>query len=337
LGIASNLNGVFLALGLNLWLLVSWRHRRRWLGVWMGLHLLLALPFLPYMQQVQRQVRVERLFGVATDFGEDHRLRGSTTLHPMAIPYSAFAFSAGYSLGPTLEELRRNPAAAAQPRHLPALLLVLLGFGVPLVVGVLHRRETAPRAPALVAVVCVAGVTMWLAATNMKPFNVRYLSVLLPVFLLLIARGMWALPRRVRYVVAGAALIVALWSCVNYLFVPRYARDDTRAAVEFLRQHSAAADLVVHLNLILPLRYYGTDLRAPILNVRPGSGDDAASARQYVDTLRARRPHTVWYLECRPESGDPSGHVLQALRSAATDVEMQPFTGIKLYRFDFSR
>jgi hypothetical protein len=253
----------------------------------------------------------------------------------MAIPYSAFAFSAGYSLGPTLEELRHDPAAAAQARHLPALFLVLLGFGVPLVAGVVSRRDTAPRAPALVAVVFVAGATMWLAATNMKPFNVRYLSVLLPVFLLLVARGLWVLPRRVGRLTAIAALIVSLWSCANYLFVPRYGRDDTRGVVAYLQQHSSAEDLVVHINLILPMRYYD-GLQAAVINARPGSGDSREIAQRYVEELRARGSHTIWYLQCRPEAADPSGYLLDALESASTHVEMRPFTGIQLYRFDLS-
>jgi hypothetical protein len=283
---------------------------------------------------VQRQVRLERLFGVETDFGETHRLRGETTLHPMALPYSAFAFSAGYSLGPTLEELRHDPSAAAQPRHFPALLLVLVGFGVPLVAGVVQRRETRPLVPALFATVFVAGVTMWLAATNMKPFNVRYLSVLLPVFLLVVACGLWGLPRRLGQVAAIAALVVSVWSCFNYLFVSRYARDDTRSVVEYLQEHSASDDLVVHINLILPMRYYAGGLDAPVINARPGSGDSAAAARQYVEELLARGADVLWYVECRPEAADPHGYLRRALEAAARDTEVHRFPGIRLYRFD---
>jgi hypothetical protein len=334
LGIASNLNGVFLAVGLNVWLLWAWRRRLRWVGVWVGLHVLIALPFTPYLHQVQRQVRLERLFGVETDFGEEHRLRGETTLHPMALPYSAFAFAAGYSLGPTLEELRRDPSAAAQARHLPALFLVLVGFGVPLVAGVAQRRRTRPLLPALFATLFVAGVTMWLAATNMKPFNVRYLSVLLPVFLLVVSRGLWSLPHRLAQGAAIAALIVSLWSCFNYLFVPRYARDDTRSVVAYLQEHSSPDDLVVHINLILPMRYYAGGLEAPVINARPGSGDDPQAARQYVDELLARGADVLWYVECRPEAADPHGNLRRALDEAALQAEVHRFPGIRLYRFD---
>jgi len=130
-------------------------------------------------------------------------------------------------------------------------------------------------------------------------------------------------------------LLVGLWSSANYLFVPRYSRDDTGGVVAFLQEHSADTDLVLHINLILPMRYY-SGLQATVLNARPGSGDSPEIARRYVEELRARGPHTVWYLECRPEAADPSGHLRRALEEAATGADLRPFTGIKLYRFHFS-
>src|SRR5262245_36537731 len=125
LGMLRNLNGVFLALGLNAWLSWSWRRDRRLLLGWLGMAVLVGLLLVPYAWQVHRQVHPERMVGVETDFGTKEPLRGETTLHAMSLPYAGYAFAAGYSFGPTLEELRRDPRAAWSPRYLPALALVL--------------------------------------------------------------------------------------------------------------------------------------------------------------------------------------------------------------------
>lgn len=334
LGILSNLNGLFFAAGMQVWLLVMLRGRRRALGLWAVSHLCLALALLPHALHVQRQVRPERLVGVETGFGESAPLRGETTLHILSLPYTAYAFAAGYSLGPTLEELRRQPLAGLQARHLPALCLVLFGFGVPLVAA-LSRRASWPAAAVLVGPgLVVVGFTLWLAAANMKPFNARYLSVLQPAFLALVAQGLCTLQRRWRALVGVAVGAVSLWSCGNYLFVPRYGRDDTRGVVEYLQAHAGARDLVLHINLLFTLRYYDR-LPQQIRLAEPGSGDSPAAARQYLDRIVDDAP-VLWYLECRPEKLDPHGYLRQACAERAVESETRPFVGIRVHRFELA-
>ena len=335
LGILSNLNGLFLTGGLQVWLLLVWRRSRRALVLWAASQVVLGLLLLPYFLQVQQQqVRAERLVGVETEIGASEPLRGDTTLHPMGLPYTAYAFAAGYSLGPTLEELRRDPGAAMAPQHLPALALVLAGFGLPFAMGLL-RRQSWPAAwlfvlPGLV----VAGCTVWLAAANIKPFNPRYLSVLQPAFLALVAQGMWSLRQRGRLVVAAAALVASLWSCFNYLFVPRYGRDDTRGVVEYLLEHAGPKDLVLHINLGFSLRYYDR-LPQEIRLAEPGSGDSPEAARRYLDRIVGDAP-VLWYLECRPEKLDPAGYLRRAGAERAIEATTRSFVGIRVHRFQLA-
>ncbi|HZM17312.1 MAG TPA: glycosyltransferase family 39 protein [Candidatus Krumholzibacteria bacterium] len=331
LGILSNLNGLFLAGGVQVWLFLVWRRSRRALVVWAASQVLLGVLLLPYFLQVQKQVRAERLVGVEAGIGESEPLRGDTTLHPMGLPYTAYTFAAGYSLGPTLEELRRDPGAALAWRHLPALALVLAGFGVPFVVGLLKRASWPAAWLLVVPSLAVAACTLWLAALNIKPFNPRYLSVLQPAFLALVAQGIWSLPRRGRIVIATIALVGSLWSCGNYLFVPRYGRDDTRGVVEYLLAHAGAKDLVLHINLGFSLRYYDR-LPQQIRLAEPGSGDSPEAARRYLDRIVGDAP-VLWYLECRPEKLDPAGHLRQACGERAYSSSTRSFVGIQVHRF----
>lgn len=332
--ILSNLNGVFLVLGLNLWLVVALARQRRAWAAWLLPHVVLLALLAPYGARAYRQVRPERLVGAETALDEPAPLRGQTTLHPMSLPYTAYAFAAGYSLGATLEELRGAPAAAAERRHWPALAAVALGFGVPLLAGLVGRGAWPTSAPLVFVIVTVAGFTVWLAASNIKPFNVRYVSVLLPAYLVLAARGLWTLPRAWRLACATLMLLVSVWSCANYLFVARYGRDDARGALHYVMTHARPDELVVHINLGYPLLYYDV-LPQRVKHAEPSSGRSLEAARDYVGRIRETET-SLWFLESRSEQLDPNGYLRQACEERAVRSVTQVFVGIRVHHFDFA-
>lgn len=335
LGIASNLNGLFFAIGIGLWGLLALRTRRRASVLWIAAHAVLALLLLPYAWSVTHQVRPERLVGVETDFGREAPLRGHTTLHPMAVPYTAYAFAAGYSLGPTLEELREDPASAARPRYLPYVAVVALGFGVPFVAGLWRVARAGGAGLLLVPAAVTLGFTVWLAAANVKPYNVRYLSVVLPAFLLLAALGLVALRRAWGLRLGGLALAASLLSCANYLFVPRYGRDDVRGAVAFVARQAGPADPVLQISLTGSLRHYYDALGPRPVHPPAAATRSAEAARAWV-AEKLQGAGTAWYLECRPQALDPERHLLRALLEASRSMTVVPFVGIRVYRLELA-
>jgi len=333
LAVACNLSSVFFAVGLQAWVLMRVRRSRRACAVWAVAHVALGIVLAPYASQITRQVRPERMIGVETDVGGDAPLRGATTLHPMALPYTAYSFAAGYSLGPTLEELRLRPVVALQARHAPALALVALGFGLPFVLGIV--RGGRDRGLLLLPAVATALFTVWLAAANMKPFNVRYLSVVAPAFFIWVAMGIEALPRRVGRWVLACALVASAWSCWNYFFVPRYGRDDVRGAVRFVSEQAGPADAIVQVALTGSLRWYYDALGARPVHPPASALADADAAQTFATALASAGP-VVWYLECRPESLDPRGLLRAALANRATRVATTPFVGIRVHRYEIA-
>jgi hypothetical protein len=278
-------------------------------------------------------VRPERLVGVVTPgFGEAERLRGETTLHPLAVPYTAYAFASGYSLGPTLEELREDPGAAARPRYLPILILVALSFGIPLLVGIWRGGGGPERGLLLAPALSTLLFTIWLAAANMKPFNARYLSVLLPAFLLFVGFGVWRLPRRWGMAAIGVALLLSLVSCWNYLFVPRYARDDVRGAVAYVAAHADPDDAVLQISLTGAMRYYYDQLGKRPVHPPASATASFESAQAYLDEAVPGR-RVVWYLECRPQALDPKRVLRKTLEARAASSETTEFTGIRVHKY----
>jgi hypothetical protein len=166
----------------------------------------------------------------------------------------------------------------------------------------------------------------------MKPYNVRYLSVTLPAFLLLVALGFAGLRQRWRWVAAGAAFVASAWSCANYLFVPRYGRDDVRGAVAYVASRARPADALLQLSLTAMVEKYYTQLSPPPVHPPAAAATDPAAASEFVRGL-AGPSGVLWYLECRPEALDPSGILRRTLYDLAPGPEIADFVGVRVYRF----
>ena len=149
----------------------------------------------------------------------------NSTYHfnPVHLGYTLWAFGTGYSLGPTLMELRRG-MVALRP-HLPIMVPVIGMLVGLLLIGGRSMWRTDRRIfwsiagwLGLPVVFAVLGSTL-----STHPFNVRYVLLALPPFLLLLARGIEAGPGRLAPR-AGLAImaLVSLASLRNYYFRPEY-------------------------------------------------------------------------------------------------------------------
>jgi len=188
-------------------------------------------------------------------------------LNPIFLAYTVWTFATGYSLGPTLTELHQADRLAFVRHDLPLIAPVALLLGLVLAAGGLAlRRYDASIQRALV---------MWLgfpiafalagAMLTPHPFNVRYVILAYPAFILVLAAGIRQLPNiPARAAVLAGLGLVSVISLGNYFFDPRYAREDNRAAGEFLMNRAAPGDLVIAsaAYTVRGFEYYarGTDL-----------------------------------------------------------------------------
>ena len=137
------------------------------------------------------------------------KLRGELTLSAWSYPYLLYAFSVGYSFGPDLRELHLIGSASGLFRAYGfEIVTVSALFGALLVSGLMR---SAGRGRALylltIAVVPLALVTA-VAMINIKVFNVRYLTCILPVFVVLVSAG---LPRgRIGRIGVGIAVCAVM-------------------------------------------------------------------------------------------------------------------------------
>jgi len=170
-------------------------------------------------------------------------LRGETTFTPLALPFTAFVFFYGYSLGPSLRELHHPDRLALLVQHWPLMSIAGIVVAVALVVGIYRLRGR--QWSLVIWIVLPLLAVVFLALRNVKPFNPRYLAVVFPWLLLLASVGLLSLPRRWGWVLTVLLVGLQLWSVAGHHFDPHYAKADLREAAIYVATHEDPGDLVL--------------------------------------------------------------------------------------------
>jgi hypothetical protein len=329
-GLLSNLSyALLLPLHLKWFIGGSARPGRRALAVGAAVAVLLlaTLPWLPHIGSTWdwRRLAPGRVAG-----STETALRGATTFHAAAVPFALHAFTVGYTLGPSLRELRSPDAVATLARHVPELALVLIVFGA---LGVLGLRELARRHRLLDAFLWAglpALAISYFALQNFKVFHPRYLAVGAPVVLLALAAGLSALGPRARLLFGLA--VGGLWavSLEQHYFRAEYAKEDCRSAIALVRSHASAGEQLLAVGADEPVFYY---YRGPLPVGRFWLGYAADPARLAVKLDAAlANARASWIVVSRPEDLDPAGNFARLLDARTAPSERWRFIGVRVWR-----
>jgi hypothetical protein len=251
------------------------------------------------------------------------------------IGYTLWVFGTGYSLGPSLLELRGGMAAVEPYRWLVLPVLGLLLALAALGSWFLWRTRRDGFWFLAGWVIVPIAAAMIGAIVTVHPYNVRYAILAGPGFLVLCAVGIMALgsPWR-RTVAAVAVVVVQTVALANYYAVPKYQREDNRSATRYLNANAVSGELVLASAgyTALPLRYYR--LRAD-LELVPYPGTGIATAREVSSDLgpllASRR--RVWVFLSRTFHSDPDGEIVKYLASRLTLTREFQAAGVRVLLF----
>lgn len=328
----AHLSGLFLGAALVLYALLPGRAGRN--HVRFGL-LAAAIALLVVSPWIYREITFLRGIRVVdvSSMPVAERLRGELTLSRWSYPYALYAFSAGYSLGPSLRELHSAvPAWSHVTGHAAAFAAVGAVFGALLVSGIVRTLRGGHLGLFLMAIAIAAAAVGLATAFNVKVFNARYLMCVFPFFIALLAFG---LPpaRSPRIASAAAVCAIMLVSDWNYHFDGRYAREDVKSAAETAVRNELPGDLylVPCVGFVFE-RYYRGAGRVVIFP--PASNDVAVDEKLqgYFDA----HPR-LWYLESRVWDHDPEGRYPKLLSRHGFFVRSWDFSGATLMLYERKR
>lgn len=312
--ILSNLSGLFLWAALAASMVFVDRPRlgrdRLLVAMAFGGVLLVTAPWLAEASGIWA---VERIVPGA---GTGEALRGETTFSPAALPYTLLTFAYGYSLGPSLAELHRPDRVQLVRAAWPLLGLGGAALALALIGGV-GRRPDRVKARLLVWILVPVAVLALLALRNVKPWNPRYVSVVMPLVTLLAARGLVRLPRVAGALAATVLLSLTVWSLGAARADTRYVREDVREAAKVVSAAARPGDAVLVPVVTGVFEFYeksgltllGSYGQPPLENP---SGADVFCAK----TLAGR--DKCWVVLAREWYFDPSGELQPALERLGT-------------------
>jgi hypothetical protein len=265
--------------------------------------------------------------------GERLKSGGKRNFEVAAIPYTLFTLSAGFSSGPSVRELQIDRSASALKPYAFLLAGVGILFGGLFLLGLFAVWQESDRGLffTLWFMVPVIGVCMISAMTAMA-YNVRYVAMVLPAYVLILAAGMGRLASGwAQIVLLAAVLLVNGFSLGNYYFNPRYAREDARAAAEHLESAARPDDRILVVGNATALRhYYIGNVAIEIWSGVDQNGQVSTGNGVVQPNGNCDR---VWLVEIRPWERDPKGRAKAMLGEAHDLVGSESFPGVDIYAY----
>lgn len=212
----------------------------------------------------------------------------------LSVPFTFYNFSLGYSVGPSITELKIHRLPAVIP-HLWYLIPAGILFGLTTLLGL--RRADRSALPVIAIWLVIPVILMAaLSMLNLKAPNARYAFLAFAPYLLLIAVGVISIGNRVlRTGLLAALLLFSLYSDYNYFTNPRYWRPDARAAGELLTRHVRPDDAVIFYAMDYPKYYVRTEINNLKLTRKYLAGEQAMELWLRSNTENKNR---IWVVQC---------------------------------------
>ena len=279
----------------------------------------------------------------------------------MWVPYTLFNFVFGFSLGPSVREIREAGASAAMLNHGLVIAVAVATMFFLGVAGICRAMRAGTRTVGLwLAVWLIVPIMIALVATFVTNigYNSRYVIVSYPPMILLLALGLEqalsgfshadaaggsvAVQRRMgllRWPMAMASVLLGICitvSLYNSYAVDAYSKEEVRPLARLLSTGRDANTLIVADNAhIQPvLLYYGASLPRDFLAIDNAiPGQTAEIVVREFDQRMATPPAEIWLLQYRTWEADPTASLKSHVEQVGSLIEKRDWPGVSLSRY----
>jgi len=253
----TNFSAVFLVAALSVYVLLRRPFSASFAGRWGLVVVVAGLVFLPWFLDWFGRIGGARIF-VDAPSPAGMPLREQSGFSPLEVPYFAWSFAYGYSLGPPLSAMHLDRSLAALAPHLAVIVLGAAAVTVAALSGLRRVRESGRAGLVLALTLVPLALVVVLATREVKTFHPRYLVVCFPLFIAVVAAG-WERGGRLLRASAAVAALLAVVSLGNHYFVPAYAKEDSRSAARLILDEGGPDDSIVVIYSFRPFRWYYAD------------------------------------------------------------------------------
>ncbi len=317
----SNLAGAFLIAAQGIYMLM----RRPKLALRIILVMLVILVLLiPWIKNFDIGWRPDMV-------GKEGAVR-NINFHPLAFVFTFSVYGIGDTVGPARDEMNRGLSADMFIPWLPYFAIAGAIVAFLFLRGLLTRRgKDEGLGFFLLWLLLPMIITSGLAILNVKAYNVRYVSVGYPAFLILMAAGLSALKPRLRILLLVGLLACTAVSLSGFYFNSRYWKPDARQTAATLAERAEDGDLLLVYSIEEPFRhYYDGPGEVGGLN---WANPTHAIFEEYMESWEANYER-VWLVDYRAWYADPQGLTKKAFAERWREVETLDFIGIEVKLFE---
>lgn len=279
----------------------------------------------------------------------------------MWVPYTLFNFAFGFSLGPSVREIREAGASAAMLRHGLVIAMAATAMGLICLAGVWRALRSETRTAGIwLAMWLVVPILIALVATFVTNigYNSRYVIVSYPPMALFLALGLeqalWsfsqtdtgngpiAVRRRLepmKWLLAIAFTLLAActaMSLYNSYTVEAYAKEEVRPLAHLLSAKRDGKIFIVADNAHIEpvLLYYGASLPPDFLAIDNAIPDHTVDAvLRDFDRRMAVPPAEIWLLQYRTWEADPQASLKSRVERVGSLIEKRDWPGVSFSRY----
>ena len=244
------------------------------------------------------------------------------------VPYTFFAYAAGFTVGPTLAELHGLPNLSEVIAKHQIILVFFVVFSTAVILGI--RETMRDRTASVLLLPWLFGlpvlVFVMASVTNLS-YQVRYTLPALPAFVQILALGVLSLKSKPgRMALMVGIVFCSLFSVSNFYWEPRYDKEHVRAALARVQAGNSAGAQIISIGQInRAVRYYGQGLN--VVTVNKERCTDSGAVLQAGFTQPAE---TIWVIAGR-DWKDRTAGCLEKLGHTYAIVGQQSFPGINLW------
>jgi len=320
--------------------LLCCRSYRPLLRIWLPLQLLIQLVFVIWIG-VQAGPELAAALTTTPSITADDLTRSGEYLPVLdvvgIIPYTFYAFSTGFSLGPSLRELHVTRSINTLVSYAPTLLPLALLFGTIIGLGLMKLWQNRNLRIFLLLWLSVPILGTYIVATTttFHEYNTRYVAISLPAYILILATAIAGFRRYVtQLVLLGSLLVVNGASLANYYFDTEYAREDARSAAKYLQSSGQPGDLILlNGNAAAFQHYYRAGL--PVVRVAGQITKEPSVVHVNGKLPEISKNHGfAWLVEIRPWETDPQSIVKATLDRLALLRTSKSFPGVDVFHYE---
>ncbi len=247
-----------------------------------------------------------------------------------SLPYTFFAYAAGFSLGPNLLELHEDRSLSFIVQFLPSMLTVGTVFGALFISGI---RSSYKYVDIKYIHLCLLSFCIPLMGTlifSLGPrftFNVRYTVIAFPYFCIFIGIALFCLYsiRKLTFMASLLAIFMILsLSLHNYFSNTWYSKEDIRSAVKFFQKVSKDEKILSYNEKYTVERYLSESEKFQHLSIQ-----NTSNVIEYIHKFFSVHDISYVYLVL---ARDWNKIIEKEIYSAFLVYEKQEFNGVKILK-----